>query len=65
MARCVALRYTGRPMDDAHMHLAITPLEWDQFIQIAEQTLVAAKVPAGASRDLLDILRRCARRAPI
>ena len=57
-------RYTGRPIDDAHMHLAITPLEWDQFIQIAEQTLVAAKVPAGASRDLLDILRRCARRAP-
>lgn len=53
-------RYTGRPMDAAHMHLGISQREWGRFIQIAAQTLVAAHVPTGASRELLDILRRCA-----
>ena len=39
------------------MHLGITPAEWHQFIEIGKRTLVAVKVPAGAARELLDILR--------
>ena len=32
-------RYTGRPMDEAHMHLGITPAEWRSFIAIAARDL--------------------------
>ena len=41
-------RYTGRPMEEAHMHLAITPNEWTRFMEVAEE---AAHVPVAARRE--------------
>ena len=49
-------KYTGRPMDEAHMHLAISPAEWRQFMKIAVDTFEVHKVPAAARRELLEII---------
>ena len=49
-------RYTGRPMDEAHRHLGISRAEWQQFMAVAEQTMERLKLPASASREMLQIL---------
>ena len=49
-------KYTGRAMDEAHKHLAITPLEWRVFADIAVSTFEKASVPVAARRMLLEIL---------
>ena len=49
-------RYTGRPLEEAHMHLAITPAEWRVFVDVANATCGAASVPAAARKELLEII---------
>merc|ERR1719230_33401 len=49
-------KYTGRPIDEAHMHLVITPPEWNRFMGIADQTFTRIAVPAAARRELIEIL---------
>ena len=48
--------YTGRPMDEAHMHLGISTAEWRRFIAIAHETFEVHKVPAAARRELIEII---------
>lgn len=43
-------------MGEAHKHLSITPDEWQKFVAIAVGTFERVKVPAGARRELLEIL---------
>merc|ERR1719473_363228 len=31
-------KYTGRPIDEAHMHLVITSAEWQRFMALADET---------------------------
>src|SRR5213076_935918 len=38
-------RYSGRPMGDAHRHLAITAAEWGAFMDDLRQTLARFAVP--------------------
>jgi Bacterial extracellular solute-binding protein len=38
--------YSGRTMEESHAHLAITPSEWDAFIDAVETTLDKFSVPA-------------------
>jgi len=38
--------YSGRTMEDSQRHLAITPSEWDAFIDDVETTLDKFSVPA-------------------
>eukprot|EP00441_Pelagodinium_beii_P045185 CAMPEP_0197625498 /NCGR_PEP_ID=MMETSP1338-20131121/4848_1 /TAXON_ID=43686 ORGANISM="Pelagodinium beii, Strain RCC1491" /NCGR_SAMPLE_ID=MMETSP1338 /ASSEMBLY_ACC=CAM_ASM_000754 /LENGTH=882 /DNA_ID=CAMNT_0043195925 /DNA_START=65 /DNA_END=2713 /DNA_ORIENTATION=+ len=49
-------RYTGRPMDEAHKHLAISPAEWEAFMQDADKSLEDLGVAAEAKTELLAIL---------
>ena len=56
-------RYTGRDMKTSHPHPGISPQEWAKFVEIAADTLAEAKVPAGASKELLEIIHRSRRRA--
>jgi len=49
-------RYTGRPMDEAHKHLAITPEEWEAFMRDADKSLDDLAMPAEAKTELLAIL---------
>jgi len=49
-------KYTGRPMEEAHMHLAISAAEWRQFMRVAEKTFERTAVPVGARRELGEIL---------
>ena len=42
-------RYTGRPMEEAHAHLAISPAEWRRFIVVARETFDRAHVPQPAA----------------
>ena len=49
-------RYTGRPMEDAHRHLAIKPAEWQVFMDVADATFERIAVPAAARRELREIL---------
>merc|ERR1719421_664960 len=49
-------RYTGRPIEEAHMHLSISAAEWRTFLQIADDTFERKHVPMHARRDLREIL---------
>ena len=49
-------RYTGRPMEEAHMHLAISHDEWERFMAVADETLAEKEVPVAARRELREIL---------
>ena len=48
--------YTGRGMAESHAHLAITPAEWDAFLEDFVNTLDKFAVPAAERRELLAIV---------
>ncbi len=49
-------KYTGRSMRDSHEHLAITPGEWDAFLDNFRQTLDKFGVPAAERQALFAIV---------
>jgi hemoglobin len=49
-------KYTGRSMRDSHQDLAITPGEWDAFLDDFRQTLDKFGVPAAERRELFAIV---------
>merc|ERR1712190_147182 len=49
-------RYTGRPMEEAHKHLAISPAEWQAFMNDAAKSLEDLAVGAEAKTKLLSII---------
>jgi len=49
-------KYTGRPMEEAHLHLAIAPAEWQRFMAVADHTFERIQVPMAARRELREIL---------
>jgi hemoglobin len=48
--------YTGRSMRDSHGHLAITPAEWDAFLDDLRQTLDAFGVRERERQELFAIV---------
>jgi hemoglobin len=48
--------YTGRSMYDSHVHLEITNLEWDAFLDDLNQTLDKFQVPAQERSELVAIV---------
>jgi hemoglobin len=49
-------RYSGRSMEDTHRDLAITPAEWDAFIDDLNQTLDKFEVPQQERSEVLAII---------
>ncbi len=49
-------KYTGRSMRDAHAHLAITPSEWEAFLDDLRQTLDKFGVPKPERKELFAIV---------
>ena len=50
-------KYTGRSMAESHQHLAITPKEWDAFMDDVQQTLDKFKVPGPEQAELRAIVQ--------
>jgi hemoglobin len=49
--------YTGRSMRDSHLHLNITPPEWEAFLDDFQQTLDKFNVPAAEQAELKAIVQ--------
>lgn len=49
-------QYHGRGMKESHAHLNITEEEWDRMVTIFKEVLAKHSVPAGETRELLDIV---------
>lgn len=49
-------RYHGRNMKESHAHLNISEPEWDRMVFLFKGVLAKHEVPAGESRELLDIV---------
>ena len=49
-------KYTGRSMRDSHDHLAITPGEWNAFLDDLRETLDAFRVPERERHELFTIV---------
>ena len=49
--------YTGRDMPSSHRHLAITPGEWDAFMDDLAQTLDRFQVPARERAEVVAIVQ--------
>ena len=49
--------YTGRSMRDSHLHLNITPQEWEAFMDDFQQTLDKFNVPAAEQAELKAIVQ--------
>jgi hemoglobin len=49
-------KYTGRSMRDSHEHLAITPGEWNAFLDDLRETLDAFRVPERERQELFAIV---------
>ena len=49
--------YTGRSMADSHLHLNITPQEWEAFMDDFQQTLDKFTVPAAEQAELRAIVQ--------
>lgn len=49
-------RYTGRSMWDSHVHLDITPTEWEAFLDDFRQTLGKFGVPQVEQQELFAIV---------
>jgi hemoglobin len=45
-------RYSGRPMEDSHRHLAITSDEWQAFMDDVQGTLDKFSVPPGEQAEV-------------
>ncbi len=50
-------KYTGRSMRDSHLHLNITPKEWESFMDDLQQTLDKFKVPLAEQAELKAIVQ--------
>ena len=50
-------KYSGRSMRDSHVHLNITPKEWEAFMDDFQQTLEKFKVAAGEQAELKAIVQ--------
>lgn len=50
-------KYTGRSMADSHLHLNITPQEWEAFMDDFQQTLDKFTVPAAEQAELRAIVQ--------
>jgi len=49
-------RYTGRPMEEAHKHLAISAEQWDSFMADASKVFQAFRLDAATQQELCGIL---------
>jgi hemoglobin len=49
-------KYTGKGMKDSHVHLKITPAEWDVFAGHFKAVLDQFKVPAAEQKELFEIV---------
>ena len=49
-------KYTGKSMAESHLHLKITPKEWEAFLDDFQQTLDKFKVPAKEQNELKAIV---------
>ena len=49
-------KYTGRSMRDSHIHLDITPTEWEAFLDDFRQTLSKFGVPQAEQSELFAIV---------
>jgi hemoglobin len=49
-------QYTGRSMHDSHVHLKISPEEWEVFLADFQQSLDKFKVPQAEQKELFDIV---------
>jgi hemoglobin len=45
-------RYSGRTMEESHRHLAITPNEWEAFMDDLQTTLDKFSVPAAEQAEI-------------
>jgi hemoglobin len=45
-------RYSGRTMEESHRHLAITPGEWEAFMNDLQMTLDKFSVPAAEQAEI-------------
>jgi hemoglobin len=45
-------RYSGRTMEESHRHLAITPSEWEAFMNDLQMTLDKFSVPAAEQAEI-------------
>lgn len=45
-------RYTGRPIDEAHKHLNISPAEWDTFMELFNEVCDELNLPGEMIGDL-------------
>src|SRR5260370_28442193 len=50
-------KYTGKDMESSHRHLAITPGEWDAFMDDVAQTLDKFAVPAAERAEVVAIVQ--------
>ena len=50
-------KYSGRSMADSHLHLHITPREWDAFMDDVQQSLDKFKVPTTEQAELRAIVQ--------
>ena len=49
-------QYTGKSMSDSHVHLKITPPEWDAFMDDLTQTLNKFQVPTQEQQEVVAIV---------
>jgi truncated hemoglobin YjbI len=49
-------QYTGRPMDEAHKYMNITPTEWDKFMEIFNGVCASFNMPDEVVGDLNALL---------
>ncbi|MEP0751347.1 group 1 truncated hemoglobin [Trichocoleus sp. Lan] len=49
-------QYTGRSMHDSHVHLKISPEEWEVFLADFQQSLDKFEVPLTEQKELFDIV---------
>jgi len=49
-------RYTGRPMDESHKHLAITSEQWQSFIADARRVLQQFRMDSTTQEEIISIL---------
>ncbi len=49
-------KYTGRSLKDAHQHLKITEVEWQELIKIFRESMNSFKVPLKEQNEIIGII---------
>lgn len=49
-------KYTGRSMKDAHQHLRVSEIEWQELIKIFHESMNSFKVPEKEQNEILGII---------